>query len=306
MEEGGKVLQMVGVAMAARGKCASRVVAGCIILLFLATTAHGDGTGRKPTPAEQEFYRSTQDALAAALPADVPEGWEITDQAESDELEVVGIETGTRPMEVTYYLQWTNVALQEQGEEKAADQISAITGSSPVSDEDVAEYERLAVKVAEAAAAGDIETVRVLRQQMAEQAAVFNKAFGEVDEKIVEINRAITAPDSHVAMYLFANRLSQSLEPGAVRTVVAGYPAFRAKGYYTPSGEWHEETTTVFMGKGWFATPGDAAYQVSVVAKAPHTSLQTVVAVIEADPRRTGSIVEMIDWPALQAALDQN
>ena len=114
--------------MAARGKCASRVVAGCIILLFLATTAHGDGTGRKPTPAEQEFYRSTQDALAAALPADVPEGWEITDQAESDELEVVGIETGTRPMEVTYYLQWTNVALQEQGEEKAADQISAITG----------------------------------------------------------------------------------------------------------------------------------------------------------------------------------
>lgn len=291
--------------MRGRGQMVVKGLAGWVIMLLLVTSAYGDGSERKPTPAEQAFYRSIQDTLAAALPADVPEGWEITDQSESDELEVVGRETGTGPMAVGYYLEWTNVSRQVQAEEDAAEQISAMAEQSPVSDADVAEYERLAVKVAEAAVAGDIETVRVLRRQMAERAAVFNKAFGEVDAKIVEINRATAAPDSHVTMHLFANRLRQSLEPGSVRSVVAGYPAFRAKGYNTPSGEWHEETTTVFMGKVWFATPGDAAYQVTVADKTPRTSLQTVVAVIEAAPTRMGSIVEMIDWPALQAALDQ-
>jgi hypothetical protein len=300
MEQGGMVEQLRG-----RGQMVVKGLAGWVIMLLLVTSAYGDGSGRKPTPAEQAFYRSIQDTLAAALPADVPEGWEITDQSESDELEAVGRETGTGPMAVGYYLKWTNVSRQVQAEEDATEQISAMAEQSPVSDADVAEYERLAVKVAEAAVAGDIETVRVLRRQMAERAAVFNKAFGEVDAKIVEINRATAAPDSYVTMHLFANRLRQSLEPGSVRSVVAGYPAFRAKGYNTPSGEWHEETTTVFMGKGWFATPGDAAYQVTGAEKTPRTSLQTVVAVIEAAPTRIGSIVEMIDWAALQAALDQ-
>lgn len=279
-------------------------LAGCLFLCLLAGSVYGDGAGRKATVEEQEFYRSTQDILAAALPVDVPEGWELTGQADSNDLEVVGIDTGARPMEVDYYLEWTNVIRQQQAEEKAYDQISAVAGTAVVSDAQVAEYEQLAIKVAEAAAAGDQEAVRALQQQMEARARVINQAFDEMDEKIIEINRATAAPDSHVVIRLLGNRLHQSLEQGAERIIVAGYPAFRTEGHYSSSGEWHEGITTVFMGQGWFADAGDSAYQFAAAEKAEHTRLQTVVVVIEADPARVASVVEMIDWQALQAVLE--
>lgn len=280
------------------------LAAGFLFLGSVAGSGAADLSGRLATAVEQAFQRETMELLAAALPADVPEGWEITGQSEIDELEYVGRKTGTASMEVEYSLEWANVSVQQQAEERAMAQFAEVVDSSPVSEAQIAEYEGLAAKVAEAAAADDLAQVEALQQQMELQAAMLNSAFADVDRKIVEINRAATAPDSHVVMTLVANRLQQPVAPEDKKIIVAGYPALQTPGHYLASGEWREAVTSVFMGEGWSLTPDNGAYRFAGAGDRPHTSLQTVVLVLEADPARVASLVATIDWQTLQSALE--
>lgn len=282
----------------------ARVVGSLILFMLASVCASADDTVRKATSQEQQFHQSMQDLLAASLPADTPEGWEVTGQSEITDLEFVAVETEDRPLPVEYYLEWTNVS-QQQAQEAALAKISEVTATPPVSDEQIQEYERIAAEVAEAAAAGDTTVVERLRQEMERKAAVINKAFGAVDEKIAEINRTAAATDAYAGIYVLANRLYQPLEPEAEQLVVGGYPAFRSKGFLSSSGDWKEGSTMVFMGGRWYSPAGDSAFQFADDKSLPPARLQSIVVWIEADPKRTESIVALIDWQALQAALDE-
>jgi len=290
--------------MAGGGKGLVILLMGLAACCIGAASVRADGDGRRATPEEQVFYRVIQDLLGAALPVDAPEGWEVSDQSGGEDLEVVGEDARDLPLAVDYYLVWSNVELQQQVEEAAMERISALAAESPVSEDQIREYEELAARIAEAAAAGDVETVHALQRQMEQKAETINRALAAVDEKIAEINRTASVPDSGVVMHLFANRFSLELGAGAKRTVVAGYPAFRRNGYHDPSGEYHEGVSHVFLGRGWRDAPGGSALQFALGEDVSRTSLQAVVVMIEADQVRTTSIVEMIDWRSLQAALD--
>jgi len=290
--------------MAGGGKCLVIILMGLAVCLTGTASVWADGDGRRATPEEQAFYRKIQDLLAAALPVDAPEGWEVSDQSGGEDLEVVGEDARNLPLAVDYYLLWSNVELQQQMEEQTTERFSAIAAESPVSEDQIREYEELAAKIADTAAAGDVETLHALQRQMEQKAETINRALAAVDEKIAEINRAASVPDAQVFIQLFANRFFLELEPGAERTVVAGYPAFRRNGYHEPSGEYHEGVIQVFLGRGWGDAPEGSVLQFTPSEDFSRTSLQTVVVVIEADPGRAVSIVEMIDWPSLQAALE--
>lgn len=274
------------------------------VLALAAGPCYGDGDGRLATAEERDFYRATQELLAAALPADVPEGWEITDQTEPEELGLVP--TSAMPMQVEYGLVWSNVARQRQAEEQALTEISAAAETTPVSEAQIAEYEAMATKIAEAAAIGDDATVRQLQPQLEAQAEAINRALATVDEKIKAINRSAKTRDSQVSIRIIGNLLSLPLEAESKRTEIAGYPAFRRDGFHDSQGEWHEAVTWVFLGRGWHAPPGAGVYRFATGEAPSPASLQTVVVMIEADPARTETIAATIDWPSLQAALAPN
>ena len=284
-------------------------VAGIIVSLVLCILSSGwvlaEDAVRRATVLEQQFHQSMQELLAATLPAATPEGWEVSGQTEMIDLEFVAIGTQPRPLTVEYYLEWTNVSQQQRAQEAALAKISEVTATPPVSDEQIEEYEQLAAEVAEAAAAGDSAAVKRLRREMEREAAVINKAFEAVDEKIAEINRTAAATDAYAGIYVIANRLYQPLEPEAEQRVVAGYPACRSKGGLSSSGEWEEGSTMVFMGGRWSALAGDSAFTFANDKSLPPTRLQSILVWIEADDKRAESIAALIDWQALQAALEE-
>lgn len=291
--------------MSRSAKCQANVIIIIMLFFLSAVYVHADDTARRATPEEQDFYRSTQDLLAAALPGDTPDGWEITGQTETSGLEIVAENIHTRPMVVEYHLEWTNASLKQQVQDAAIAEISKVSANPPISDAQILEYEMLAEKVAEAAAAGNVMVVQILKREMEQKAAIINTAFAAMDEKIAEINRSEAATDTYAAIYLMANNLYQRLDPEAEQVIVAGFPAFRTKGYRSSSNDWREGATIIFMGGNWFVPAGKSAYQFAKDESVPHTKLQSIVVWIEADPKRAASIVEMIDWQALQTAIEQ-
>lgn len=283
----------------------ARVVGSLVLFILSSSWVLADDAVRKATALEQQFHRSMQELLAASLPADTPEGWEVSGQTEMTDLEYIAIGKQGHPLTVEYYLEWTNASQQQQAQEAALAKISEVTATPLVSDEQIQEYEQLAAEIAEAAAAGETEEVERLRQEMEREAAVINKAFAAVDEKIAEINRTVAATDAYAGISVIANRLYQPLETEAEQLVVAGYPAFRSKGFLSSSGEWQEGSTMVFLGGRWVASAGGSAFQFKSEKGLPPARLQSVVVWIEADPKRAESIAGLIDWQALQAALDE-
>lgn len=285
------------------GNSLRRLMYTAILLHLSCVYALADGSSRPATTEEQTFHRKIQALFAAALPAEPPAGWQITGQTEDEDLRVVGEDSEKLPMGVVHSIGWTNVDRQQQAQEAAVAKISEVSQAQPVSDAQLKEYEQLAQKIGEAAAAGDLATVRSLQPELERKAAAMQQAYGAMDEKVAEISKAEAALDTSVDISLTANQFYQSLESEAERLIVAGYPAVRSKGSHTASNGWQEATTLVFLGGRWFTPAGQQAFQFANEENPSHTSLQTVVVRITADPARTDSLVEQIDWAALQNAL---
>lgn len=278
-----------------------RILLYAVILLLLANvSALADGSSRKATVEEQGFHRRMQSVFTAALPAEPPAGWEMTERTEEAELEVVaeGIESGI--LGVEYSLEWTNLNLRQQKDEAAAARIGEVVQEKPVSDAQLQEYEQLAAKISDAAVAGDLATVQKLQQELERKSALINQSYSRMDLKINEIQREEETVDSYARIHLSANTLFRNLEEKAERITVAGYPAFRTKGYHSSSNGWIEASTTVFLGGKWFTPAGTSTYQFANEENAPHTKLQSIVVRIEADPARTDTIVGQINWASLQ------
>lgn len=277
-----------------------RLLYAAILLLLANVSALADGSSQKATTEEQAFHRRMQSVFAAALPAEPPAGWEITERTEEDDLEVVaeGVESGI--LGVEYSLEWKNLKLRQQKDEAAAARIGEVVQEKPVSDAQLHGYEQLAAKISEAAVAGDLATVQKLQQELERKSALINEAYSRMDQKFNEIQREEEAVDSYARIHLSANKLFHNLEEEAERITVAGYPAFRTKGYHSSSNGWIEASTTVFLGGKWFTPAGTSTFQFANEENAPHTKLQSIVVRIEADPARTDTIVEKINWASLQ------
>jgi hypothetical protein len=284
------------------GNSLRRLIYTAILLHLCCVRAVADGSSRPATAEEQAFHSRIQAVFEAALPAEPPAGWQITGQTEDEALRIVGEDSEKLPMGVDYSVEWTNVDRRQQAQDAAVAKISEVSQGQPVSEAQLKEYEQLAQKIGEAAAAGDLATVQSLQPELERKAAAMQQAYGAMDEKIAEINKAEAALDASFSISLTANQFYQSLESEAERLTVAGYPAFRSKGSHTSSNGWQEGSTLVFLGGRWFTPVGQQAFQFANEENSPHTSLQTIVVRLTGDPARTDSLVEQIDWAALQNA----
>lgn len=86
---------------------------------------------------------------------------------------------------------------------------------------------------------------------------------------------------------------------------VAGAPVLRTKGEFDPHRYWQEGCTYVFLGSFW---NGDVSQYIGDTPELTHslppTRIQSIVVSIQADPERTKTILQQINWDALKDLLN--
>lgn len=121
-----------------------------------------------------------------------------------------------------------------------------------------------------------------------------------------EIRREFSPRDWKVAVLVTANSFFKGFHQPVTEERIAGRRVYRREGDYLDDGTWEDGCSYVFLGADWGLTEGDVMERHMMAAAQdglPHTAVQTIIVEVWADAQRSRTILEAIDWNALEGLL---
>ena len=280
----------------------------CLVMFalgFVFPAAVGaDGDSRRATDTERSYYRRVATALSQALP-EGPPGWEKTLETEISEPEYVVQGNERQPMPVEFEITWEDARRRDQASagmvEAGAKVLETQKAQQPTHDLEV-ELERLATDLGKAVEKNDTAEVQRLQAELDALGQKLQVKYSAQDQAINAAMQAREARDIKASIRFSVNRFDESFDgPVHPEPPVAGATAFRMDGYRHPGYGWQEETTYIFMGRGWRLDQSISAMIVQPAPGLPHARVQTLVVRIQAHPERTRQLIQGMDWKSLQS-----
>lgn len=270
---------------------------------------------RKPTQEEQEFYRFVMETIEAALPP-CPEDWVLDGQTMIKPLEEVrwvgGPQAKPYPIQANYNVRWNNPKAMSEAALAALATGKAGTDSSQAVDPRLRLIE-LSNEWRKARDAGDKAKQEEIEKEMEKVKQQLDPANQPGAQTAQEANRDLEA-SVDVIVNEFPCRMIDLESPVVELPPIAGACVFRVEGKHMVSEgplrgyEGREGCTYVFMGNGWSLDEDDRVENRMIMSfperdGVPHTTVQTIIIEVEADAERARSILESMDWNALNALL---
>jgi hypothetical protein len=284
------------------------IVSVAILALLVSTRAVWcEGEERPASEAEKAFYRRVFETMAAAVPACDPSGWDVAEKTEYEKLDVVAVGTEKEPFWISYTIAWqNNAALQAAEAAMNAERAKILAKTEGVSPEAANRLEQLAAAIAAAAKSGDWPAVRSAQEEIEAIAERIDSGSGQLDSEQEEALLCHEARDARAEITVMVNVLVESfMAPFAETDPVAGHPVFRTDGDLDPDYGWQEGVSFVFLGPGWQLNgEGEEAFMEALPrADLPHTRVQTVLVRIQAEEERARTLLEGINWKALEGLI---
>jgi hypothetical protein len=302
-------------------RCSFPVLMVLVLAVFMYVPACADGVAegdfRPATLEERDFYQLVWSTFAEAVPVG-PNGWDPTAQPKFKSLEWMPWLEPPDPFWVEYYAVWEDKERKKEANEEIAQRVLELgtvdieSVMSPDMEGFLAEFES---ELTAALAANDFEKVQRLCDRMAEleQQSESDPQGGaaaarRMKEEEREIRREFSPRDWKVAVLVTANSFFKGFHQPVTEERIAGRLVYRREGDYLDDGTWEDGCSYVFLGADWGLTAGDVMER-HMIATAqdglPHTAVQTITVEVWADAQRARTILEAIDWNALEGLLKQ-
>ena len=279
------------------------------VLLFLipTRTVWCEGEERPASEAEKAFYRRVFETVAAAVPACGPPGWAVAEKTEYEKLDAVAVGTEKEPFWTSYTIAWqNNAALQAADAAMTAERARILARAEGVPPETAKRLEKLAAAVATAADQGDWPSVRRAQEEIDAIAERIDSGSGQFDSEQEEALLCHEARDARAEITIMVNVMVESfMDPFAETDPVAGHPVFRTDGDLDPDYGWQEGVSFVFLGPGWqLSGEGEEAFMEALPGVGlPHTRVQTVLVRVQAEEERARTLLEGLNWKALEGLI---
>lgn len=277
-------------------------------LMALPALVNADGVAERPaTKEEKEFYKTVQTAIAQALPANGPAGWEEVERSPGKELAYVA--AVEEPLWIEYYVEWRDSARIE-ATEKATQEALHEQFFAQQTQPDTAEADKLMVQMdklskdlEKAINAGDMKKAMEIQAEMEKIGGKISGIYEGGAAEQEKLQEEMAPRDVKARIYVAANSFeewvgaSMKQEPS-----VAGGLVYRSEGSFSRErGEWVEGYTYIFLGNWQYKEEGGYRFIEAAKNKGlPRTAVQAIVIRIQADPARAGELIKKIDWERLK------
>ena len=282
----------------------------CLVMLGLGVAfpaaVGADGDSRRATDTERSYYQHVATVLSQALPKG-PSGWEKTRETEIRDPEYVVQGNERQPMPVDFDITWEDAQRRDKASAGMVEAGAKVleTHRAEQSTHDLeAELGRLAADLGKAMEKNDMAKVQKLQADLDVLGQKLQARYSAQDQAINAAMQAREARDIKASIRFSVNRFDETFDgPVHPEPPVAGAMTFRMDGYRHPSYGWQEETTYIFMGRGWRLDQSIPAMIAQPAPGLPHTSVQTLVIRIQADPQRSRQLIQEMDWQRLKALM---
>lgn len=281
-----------------------------LTLLTLPGLCRADGQGRPATRAEAAFHRAVMNVLKTSLPVP-PEGWEVLQNTDIEELKVVAEGAENTPLPLAYRVEWTNSPRKAEMEAHRERAIAAMAAQPARAEPDpalLARYEALSIEAGRAAERGEMAKMENLHKELEIVADKLRAAMAGHDAQFTKMMQETAKDDIGALITIQVNTYGSPFlgvphrEP-PLGDITQVYRTRREQDY---QGDLDKEGASyVFLGKPWrvVKAEGELYLQAEEPAPSPHTAVYTLVVTVQAQDARARHILEGMNWNALKGLL---
>jgi hypothetical protein len=273
-----------------------RAMLTVMIFIFGISHVFTEEQTRKATQKQIALYKEIKTVFSGSIPS-CPEGWsgEKPDLPDPDE----NLPDADFPFHYFYQTECKDDARKQASDDEIQKAIQAYWNPARKAELDKLnkENEKLAKQLVDAAIKNDQAVLEKLQKET-DDLQQRMQAFTKEDMRIME---RLSAHDVNAIVSFSVNEFSKTIYGSLPEPIgqIAGCPAFRTKGQWNENTGWHEGVTYILLGKNWTLENGTTFTAAGLEGHA-FTTVQTIIAGIQADPVRAKQIAGKISWNPLK------